>query len=166
MYQCCCCETYGSARLLLCVSFGRCAFIPRLQVKLSSLWNITGGLTFHLLFDGDSVDCLQANSGGVAQSTELSPGALSELHATCSCDSVLTYCSVRLVHEFSKCRISKNAGGGSADHPCRVHCASDCQGWCDSLGRATFGMDDLDDLLDCEQDLFEEIPSDQGISRF
>ena len=28
------------------------------------------------------------------------------------------------------------------------------------------GMDDLDDLLDCEQDLFEEIPADQGISRF
>ena len=26
------------------------------------------------------------------------------------------------------------------------------------------GMDDLDDLLDCEQDLFEEIPVDQGIS--
>lgn len=25
------------------------------------------------------------------------------------------------------------------------------------------GMDDLDDLLDCEQDLFEEIPADQGI---
>ena len=24
------------------------------------------------------------------------------------------------------------------------------------------GMDDLDDLLDCEQDLFEDLPADQG----
>lgn len=93
-YQSCCSETHRSARLFLCLSFGSCALIPRLQVKLSSLWNIAGGLTFHQLLDGDSVACLQAKSEGLARSTDLSPGSVlgtaRHLHATCSCDSFLT----------------------------------------------------------------------------
>ena len=55
-------DTYGSTRFLFWLSFGRCVFIPRLQVEFSSLWlNITsGGLTFHELLGGDRVSLHKA----------------------------------------------------------------------------------------------------------
>lgn len=87
-HQCCCFDTYGSARLFLSLSFGSCAFIPGLQVEFSSLRNISGGLTFHMLFGCDRVTCLHAQLGGIAGRTHLSRDAVLGVHAAvCSCES-------------------------------------------------------------------------------